>query len=87
VIKKFEGKSRGKTYEERVEHEAAVIIAAANRGLRKVPKKVKSTIAKDLGQKGRAHYLSVLDTSHFQTFESESEKTKEAILAGWSELP
>jgi hypothetical protein len=53
VIKRIEGKTRGGPFEERVEHEAAVMLAGGARGMRAVFKKVKSTIAKDLGQKGR----------------------------------
>ena len=50
-------------------------------------RKVKSTIAKDLGLKGRGHYLQTeLDTSVIPGFGSKSEKEKDAILAGWSEL-
>ncbi len=86
VIKSSEGMTRGKAFEDRVEHEAAVQIAAANRGLKWIFKKVKSTIAKDLGQKGRAHYLAQLDTSSLPEYDSRSEKEKEAILAAWSGL-
>jgi hypothetical protein len=54
VIKRFEGQSRGAPFEDRVEHEAAVMLAAAQRGMKAVFKKVKSQIAKELGQKSRA---------------------------------
>jgi hypothetical protein len=86
VIKSSEGLTRGNTFVDRVEHEAAVQIAGAARGLKGIFKKVKSTIAKDLGQKGRAHYLAHLDTSSFPDYDSCSEKEQEAILAAWSEL-
>jgi len=50
-------------------------------------KKVKSTIAKDLGLKGRGHYLRTeLDTSVIPGFAGKPDKEKEAILAAWSEL-
>lgn len=87
VIKRFEGQSRGAPFEDRVEHEAAVILAAAQRGMKVVFKKVKSQIAKDLGQKGRARYLAALDTSWLPCFGDLSEKEKEAVHAAWSELP
>jgi hypothetical protein len=86
VLKRFEGQSRGTPFEERVEHEAAVILAAAKRGMRAVFKKVKSQIAKDLGQKGRARYLAELDASKLPAYENLREKEKEAVQAAWSEL-
>ncbi|MBW2596100.1 MAG: hypothetical protein JRC93_09025 [Deltaproteobacteria bacterium] len=87
VMKASEGPSRGKPYAERVELEAAVYIAGGKNGMSGIFKKVKSTIAKDLGLKGRGHYLQTeLDTSVIPMFDSKSDKEKEAILAGWSEL-
>ena len=87
AIKSFEGRSRGKTFEIRVEHEAAIYIASANCGIKKVSKKVKGTIAKDLGLKGRAKYLeTTLDTSLIDNYDKLNDKEKDAILAGWSEL-
>jgi len=87
VMKGFEGRSRGRTYAERVELEAAVYVAGGKIGMNAIFKKVKSTIAKDLGLKGRGHYLQTeLDTSVIPEFSSKSDKEKEAILAGWSEL-
>ena len=88
VIKSAEGlATRGAQFVERVEHEAAAMMAACSKGMRKVPKKVKSTIAKDLGLKGKAAYLATkLDTSVIENFTSFPEKIKEAILVAWSEL-
>jgi hypothetical protein len=88
TIKRFEGKVHRKiAFEERIELEAAVYIAGGNNGINSIFKKVKSTIAKDLGLKGRAHYLKTeLDISVIPDFDSKSEKEKDAILAGWSEL-
>lgn len=87
VIKGFEGRTRGKTYEERFELETAAFIAAGKNGINAVFKKVKSTIAKDLGLKGRGHYLKThLDTSAIPDYSQKSDKEKEAILVGWSEL-
>ncbi len=86
VIKRFEGRTRGATFETRVEHEAAVMLAAASKGMTAVFKKVKSTIAKDLGKKGRARYLATLDTSHFPGYADLSDKQREALQAAWSEL-
>jgi len=87
VLKAFEGRTRGKTYEERVAYETAVYIAAAKNGLNSVFKKIKSTMAKDLGLKGRGHYLQTsLDVSIVPNYDDKSEKEQEAILAAWSEL-
>lgn len=86
TLKGFEGRSRGKTYEERVMHEAAIIIAGANRGIKLIIKKVNSTIAKDLGQKGRAKYLANLDFTLIPKFDGASDKLKDALTVAWSEL-
>ena len=87
VIKGFEGRTRGNTYTERVELEAAIYIAGGKNGMNSVYRKVKSTIAKDLDVKGRARYLQThLNTSVISGFGSRSDKEKEAILSGWSEL-
>ena len=87
VMKGFEGRTRGKTYEERVEYESAVYIAGAKNGLNSISKKVKSTIAKDLGLKGRGHYLqTALDTSVIADYDAKTEKEREAILSAWSWL-
>ena len=71
---------------ERVEYEASVYIACAEKGIKAVFKKVKSTIAKDLGLKGKAKYLKSLDTSCMKGFDTLPEKGQEAALAAWSEL-
>lgn len=87
VMKSSESRTRGKPYTERVELEAAVYIAGAKNGINRIFKKANSTIAKNLGLKGRAHYLQTqLNTSVIPGFGSKSDKEKEAILAGWSEL-
>uniref|UniRef100_Q01T22 Holliday junction resolvase RuvC n=1 Tax=Solibacter usitatus (strain Ellin6076) TaxID=234267 RepID=Q01T22_SOLUE len=71
---------------ERVEYETAAMIACAEVGLKAVFKKVKSTLAKDLGLKGKGKYLQTLDTSAIPGFSTLSEKAKEAALAAWTEL-
>lgn len=87
VMRGFEGQVRTRTtYEERVELETAVYIAASKSGMNAVFKKVRSTIAKDLGLKGKAHYLETLDTSSIPGYDERSVTKKEAILAAWSEL-
>lgn len=77
---------KGGSYTERVECEAILFLAAANNGLT-ARRKVKSTIAKDLGLAGRAKALDEdLDTSIITDFKSYSTKEQEAILAAWSDL-
>ena len=87
VMKRFEGRRRGGSFEDRVEYEAAVYLACARCGLTTACKKVKSTIAKDFGLKGRAHYLETeLDTCVIPSFSSCTNKEQEAILCAWSDL-
>ncbi len=87
VVKRFEGKSKGNAFEERVECEATAYIASANKGLKAVYKKMGSTIAKDLGLKGKATLLKTdLDTTVIDGFEKFSEKLKDAVLSAWTEL-
>lgn len=88
AIKGTEGlAARGKSFVERVENEAMIYLSAANLGIKNVYRKVKSTIAKDFGLKGKAKYLSTkLDCSVFPTFDNEDNKTQEAILVAWSSM-
>ncbi|MFA5393702.1 MAG: hypothetical protein WC338_04510 [Candidatus Ratteibacteria bacterium] len=87
VMKRFEGRSRGGSFEERVECEAMGYLVCAKCGITAVRKKVKSTIAKDFGLKGRAHYLETgLDVSVIPAFSSYADKEQEAVLCAWSEL-
>jgi Holliday junction resolvasome RuvABC endonuclease subunit len=87
VIKEFEGRKRDKSFVTRIEHEAMVYIAAVDHEITAISKKRKCTIAKDLGLKGRARYLSTkLDTSPIPDFDDYPDKTQDAVLAAWSEL-
>jgi hypothetical protein len=87
VMKGFEGLTRNRSFEERIENEAIVYIASHSSGLDAVFKKVSSTIAKDLGLKGRKHYLATApNTSSIPEFENLDENQKEAVYAGVSEL-
>ncbi len=87
VMNKSEARIRGNTYEDRVEHEAMVYIAASNQGITSISKKVKSSIAKDLGLKGRASSLDTsLNISLIKDFKNYSDKSRDAILAAWSKL-
>jgi len=87
VVKRHEGRTKGLSHEERVECEATVYIAVANTGLGKVFKKVARTLAKDLGQKGKAKYLKVgLDTSVIVGYDDLTDKGRDAVNCAWSEL-
>lgn len=77
--------AKGKSYANRVELEAMVSLSAATLGYDNVVRKVKPTIAKDLGLKGRAKSLSDdLDFSKIAGLDQKSDKEFEAIVVGWS---
>ena len=87
VMKGSEGMAtRGSSFVERTELEAIVFYAGAELGIKPVHKKVKSQIAKGLGQKGKAKYIDRVDKSLIASFDGLPEKQKEAVLAAWSEL-
>jgi hypothetical protein len=87
AIKCSEGlAARDKSFVERIEFETVFILAGTLHGLKPISKKVKATIAKDLGAKGKAHYLSTIDTSIIPDFSQMSDKLREAVLTAWSEL-
>ncbi|MCE9615921.1 MAG: hypothetical protein K8T26_16745 [Lentisphaerae bacterium] len=76
---------RSNSLEARIQAEAIVALAAAESGCGKVQRKVGSTVAKDLGLKGKAKYLQTkLDTSAIPDFGDYSAKEQEAILVAWS---
>ena len=77
---------RGKPFVERVEFEAITMLVAAENGIDQVPRKVKSTIAKDLGLPGRPQALNEFDYSLIPGFHEQPEKIREAILVAWSAL-
>lgn len=78
---------RSNALDSRLHNEAIVFLVATANGIAPVSKKVSSTIAKDLGLKGKGSYLKTkLDTSPVDNFDSYSDKEQEAILAGWSSM-
>lgn len=78
---------RGKAFVERVEFEGVATLAASEASIAKVNRKVKPTIAKDLGLRGRAKSLvEDLDDSLIPDLKGQSDKVREAILVAWSEL-
>jgi hypothetical protein len=79
--------SKGKAYHERVACEAIVSLSAAKLGNSAVVKKVKVTIAKDLGLSGKASSLTnALDYNAVPGLANQPDKIFEAIVVAWSEL-
>ena len=63
----------------------AIFLLSAKLGINEIESKVKSTIAKDLGLKGKGKYLDTkLDTSCIDNFDKFPKKEQEAILVAWS---
>ena len=76
---------RSNSLELRMRIEGIALMVAAEVGCASACRKVKSTIAKDLGMKGKGKYLETkLDTTIISSFDSYKAKQQEAILAGWS---
>lgn len=88
AIKKAEGTvKRSNALETRVQAGAIASLVAAQIGCTKVHRKMSSTVAKDLGLKGKGKYLKTkLDTSVIADFDSYPAKTQEAILVAWSAM-
>ncbi|WMI72118.1 hypothetical protein RBH88_03190 [Aminobacterium sp. MB27-C1] len=71
--------------ETRIRIEGIALMSGAEAGCSIACRKVKSTIAKDLGMKGKGKYLETkLITSPIAGFDSYNTKRQEAILVGWS---
>lgn len=86
AIKKAEGTVKhSNALETRIQAGAIASLAAAQIGCIQVYRKMSSTVAKDLGLKGKGKYLkTALDTSVIDNFEGYPGKTQEAILVAWS---
>lgn len=86
AIKRAEGTvKRSNALETRIQAGAIVSLAAAQAGCNRVYSKMSSTVAKDLGLKGKGKYLKTnLNTSAIDDFDSYPAKTQEAILVAWS---
>ncbi|AWA90540.1 hypothetical protein D5E87_19765 [Vibrio parahaemolyticus] len=77
--------AKGKSYADRVELEAMISLSAAILGSSSVVRKVKPTIAKDLGLKGRAKSLvEDLDFTQIAGLDQKNDKEFEAIVVAWS---
>jgi hypothetical protein len=79
--------AKGGTYADRVEIEAMVSLSAAVIGSSNVVRKIKVSIAKDLGLKGRTKSLTdELDYSKVNGLDKMTDKEFEAIVVAWSSL-
>lgn len=79
--------AKGKVYAARVEFEAMVSLSAANTGSSNVVRKVKPTIAKDLGLVGKAKSLVTdLDYTLINGLKTMNDKEFEAVVVAWSTL-
>ena len=85
-LKGTEGQaSRGAPFVRRVENEAIAFLVAAENGITHVVRRVNSSIAKGLGLKGKARYLTThLDTSAIAEYTSYPDKVRDALLVAWS---
>jgi hypothetical protein len=75
---------KGKFYAARIENEAMIFLLCANIGNDNVIRKVKQTIAKNLGFKGKSKYLKEVEFDNIEGYDNCNEKIKEAILVAWS---
>ena len=79
--------AKGKAFVARVEFEAMVSLSAANIGSSNVVRKVKPTIAKDLGLPGKAKSLiNDLDYSLIDGLADMHQKVFESVVVAWSTL-
>ncbi len=78
---------KGKTYGERMEKEGVIFLQASQKGIKYIKRKVKGTIAKDLGFKGRGKYLETkADFSSIKEYDKATINEKEAIQIAISML-
>ena len=76
---------RSSSLDTRLQFEGILYLLSAQLGIENVESKIKSTIAKDLGLKGKGKYLDTkLDTSCVDNFDDYSTKEQEAIMVAWS---
>jgi len=87
VIRGSESRTKNASLVERIEHESMAYVAGGKNGIKFVGRKIRATLAKDLGLKGKASYLETkLDCSPIPGFDALADKVQEAIISGWSEL-
>lgn len=78
---------KGKHYGARMQTEGMIYLQAAQKGIKYIKRKVKSTIAKDFGLKGKGKYLATkADYSKITDFDKKNQNTQEAIQVALSML-
>jgi Holliday junction resolvasome RuvABC endonuclease subunit len=78
---------KGKSYGARMEKEGIIFLQASLCGIKYIKRKVKSTIAKDLGMKGKGKYLETkADFSGISGYDSANKNTQESIQVAVSML-
>lgn len=78
---------KGRSYGERMEKEGIFFLQAALCGVKYIKRKVKSTIAKDLGMKGKGKYLETkADFTKIVGYEKANKNTQESIQVALSML-
>lgn len=78
---------KGKSYGERMELEAMIFLQAIQHGIKYAKRKVKSTIAKDIGLKGKGKYLTDgFDYFSIDNFSKMSQHLQEATQVALSML-
>ncbi|SMD46368.1 hypothetical protein SAMN00777080_5053 [Aquiflexum balticum DSM 16537] len=78
---------KGKAYGARMEKEGMIFLQASQNGIKYAKRKVKGTIAKDLGLKGKGKYIETkADFSSIPEYEKSNGNIQEAIQIGVSML-
>lgn len=78
---------KGKIYGARMEKEGIIFLQAALNGIKYIKRKVKGTIAKDLGMKGKSKYLETkADFTRISGYEQANKNTQESIQVAVSML-
>jgi Holliday junction resolvasome RuvABC endonuclease subunit len=78
---------KGKAYGERMQIEGILFLLAAENSIKYIKRKVKGTIAKDFGLKGRGKYLATqFDYSNIPDFNKKSPNIQESIQVALSML-
>lgn len=78
---------KGKAYGERMQIEGMAYLQAAENGIKYIKRKVKSTIAKDFGLKGKGKYLATkVDYSKISEYDKKNSRIQESIQVALSML-
>jgi hypothetical protein len=76
---------KGKIYGERMQIEGILFLLAAEKGIKYIKRKVKSTIAKDFGLKGKGKYIATLvDFSKIPGYYKKNANIQESIQVALS---